>query len=342
MRKLGKLGKIAILGGVAVATVGGILLLVPRGGADGGDNTVFLNFSHGLNGTTDPPAGQIPFPRNSYVTLKAFPDESYIVNGWTVGETSQPATDQLTLKMDKDHNVTVTFTTQDPTPRIPYQLLFSPLPPLEIKQAYKAHFTKISDKLKFLTYPIQSDDYLNALDGWLHKTIEFTVVDRNNAPCPNTSIRVYATMVDSYYGAIHFSIDDSRHTVDNPLLVFTGVDGKAQVGIFYANTDLDMLVNQRCYLRREYFYPPVPPWTEEYCLHVNELWDVCEWGINACIREDSGTAFDFPCPNATVYGPQYEYQTGTYPHTLTAYIPDTTLAISYAVNTRFGIRNLGL
>jgi len=69
----------------------------------------YLYISAGEGGTTDPPPGTYKLNVNEEVTITAIPDSGYTVGKWSVDGVDWGHVDSITITMDTDHIVIVTF-----------------------------------------------------------------------------------------------------------------------------------------------------------------------------------------------------------------------------------------
>jgi hypothetical protein len=96
----------ATVAGIAGLAAAGILLNLPKAGE------YYLVVSAGSGGTTDShyPPGRYLLSQGTNVTLTAVPNSGYTVGVWIVdGVTAATGTSSISLTMDTNHNVQVTF-----------------------------------------------------------------------------------------------------------------------------------------------------------------------------------------------------------------------------------------
>ena len=318
--------KIALVGGVAAVGIGAAVMLT---GGTGGKTT--LNLSHGANGHTEPASGGYEFNPGDYVTLIAIPDSGYQVNVWTVDGNSQGAGNILPLLMSQNHNVTVTFTSiTDGQTRIPASLVCNTTPPgmsVNLKQLYIGAFQQSTNK--WHVKPVI--DYANyaALDTWVSQVLEFQVLDVYGQPCANAPIIIYMGPEDYNDGELYFS--DGTHLT----IVVTGADGKATVSTHYANNDISALSRKRCYYKAHHGIIPDTP-SDGGCMGEGDVWPGCPF---PCISDEIGISYNAQCPNATVYGNQYEHETVPMQHTVRAeYQPNRSIAAYATLICWFGLK----
>jgi len=314
--------KAVLVGGAALVGIG-VVVLASKGGV----TKTVLNLTHGANGHTDPIAGTYEFNSNDYVALTAVPDEGYQVNVWTVDGNSRGATNTLTLSMSQNHNVTVTFTTIDGQTRIPTSIRCTTAPPgitVNLKQLYSGAFRRGINK--WHCKPVTDYANYNEPDEWINQLLEFEALDAYQQPCANVPIVIYTDSQDYNDGELYFS--DDSHLVK----VITGADGKATVSLHYTNNGISELSKKRCYYQHSNLWIVNHP----DCLAEGDNYPGC--GL-LCTGEWTGLEYNAECPNATVYGNQYEHETIPMQHNIRAeYEANRSVATIATLICWFGLK----
>ncbi|XHH09194.1 MAG: LamG-like jellyroll fold domain-containing protein [Candidatus Bathyarchaeia archaeon] len=81
---------------------------------------VYLIIEDSEHGTTNPPKGGYPYPKNTVVSVYATPSPGYVLNGWVVDGITMPNTNPYQITMDTLHGIAPLFIEE--TPEIYYQL----------------------------------------------------------------------------------------------------------------------------------------------------------------------------------------------------------------------------
>lgn len=286
-----------IVGGVTAIGIATYYLLRGVGGALGGKT--LLTISSGANGSTNPIQGAYQFNRTDYVTITATPDNGYNVNGWSVDGNSQGSSGSITLKMDVDHDVVVTFTSDTPVNRIPTTILTSPTGTVPVKQPYTGQYYNNTGDWKWHNKPVTDYTNYDGPDTFRAVQLTFTAVDPYQQPCANVPLLVYTDAVDYNNGEVWLT-DMAPHHQGQPLRVVTGADGIATVNVFYRPLNISEWSKKRLYYASWVF------WQHDcqFCLEEGSK-RCCGFG---CTGEEVGVSYNAECPNATVYGREYEFQ----------------------------------
>lgn len=308
-----------VVGGVTIVGIGAYLLL--RGGGGGIGGKTVLQISSGANGHTDPPSGMYEFNASDYITITAVPDTGYHVDQWIVDGNSQGTNNTITLSMSSDHNVVVTFTTGTPTERIPYSITVSPVGMVNVKQPYTGQFYIQAGIAKWHVKPVADYAQYEGPDGYNPAEITFTVLDVYGQPCANVPLLIATDAVDYNNGEVVV-----------PSKVTTGTDGTATVSLFYRAVNPSDWSKKRLYYKEQVFWV----WANPTCLAEGT---VRGCGLWTCTGEEVGVSYNQECPNATVFGSQYEFQTVPLPHVVRAiYEKNTQLQAQAQLSCWIGIK----
>jgi len=328
---------VALVAGVGLIGVGVGWFLLSRGGIVGGKTKLTISV-YGTGGSTDPSPGTYEYARTESVTVTAVPESGYEVLGWLVDGVSQGAGSSITLSMNVDHDVVVTFKViGPPPPNPPARIVNLTAPPplsVNLKQKYKGYWFWLDSEREWRVDAIRGE--YDAWDfGHTQTIVEFQVQDIYGKGVPNIPVLLYTSDVDVNKGALY--LGEGRYVV-TPLRAISDANGIVRVQITYRHTDINRFSKERCYQARIYWGIT----REVRCLTPGDKSDVCNFLLNGCTWEEQGIAMNAPCPDATIAGPEYEYETVPLNNVLYAEYEDNRLISSFCyLLCTFGIRNMG-
>jgi len=219
--------KIAIAVAVPIV-IGGVIYLISKVQAG---LQRYLYISAGEGGTTDPPPGTYLKNAGENVTITAIPDEGYTVGTWVVDGVEIGHQEAITITMDSDHTVVVTFWEGGQPPAgAPANII--PMGRIQVWQNVAVSPAQLgyTGKISIKHY---KDDWSE--EGYSRVPIQFQVVDAGGIGVPNIDVAVFSEKPpdDSRYKGI-VVIDGVPHTSENPLIVKTDENGVATAHIGYA------------------------------------------------------------------------------------------------------------
>lgn len=337
-----------ILLGISAATGIGVVAYLLYNFAKAQTVQVTLTTEPSLGGKIcvgDDPSGCIAntfsFNNGDLVKLTAVPDSGYYLDEWKLDGVPKGNNNPFYLYMWDSYTITALFTTTPPPPPPvnPVVAIYNQTTPLSptIKQRYKGFWFWLNSEEEFNVIPVI--DYLGTTAIYSQQTITVKAVDAYNAPVPYATLLVYSSpVVDSMEGTIFIGNSRAHGSISYPAIeVITNKDGIASFPITYRHTDLNGFSKERCYNWREYLF-------NEYveCLAIGKRLPVCDVLLNGCISEINGIAFNNVCPNATQYGPEYEYESIQAGQQIIVQWKDNPSVATAIANTcYFGIKNLG-
>jgi len=227
--------KIALLIGAPIAIVGSILLYQKVRTAQ----LRYLLIATGEGGTTDPAPGRYQFYIGENVTITAIPDEGYTVGQWVVdGITVAEGNESLTITMDSDHSVIVTFWkggVAPPSPPVAIQSLGS----IYVKSNIGAWFTG-TPGIDQCCHVSHCDESWNP-NGMVKEPIKFKVVDATGRGVPNVDVALWTEPPPdgSRYAGVML-LDGEVHTSVNPLIKKTD-----ETGVVYADVSYGYGLNDK-------------------------------------------------------------------------------------------------
>jgi hypothetical protein len=192
----------------------------------------YLYISVGEGGTTLPAPGTYMYNVGENVTITAFPDEGYTVGTWTVdGVEVARQVGSITVTMDADHNVIVTFWKGGVPP---------PTAPVGIKSL--GSVTVVSNVGAWITGTPCWDQHINVYyfgNNWesgkfASYPLKFQVFDAGGNGVPNVDVALWTeTPPDSgrYRGTT--LLDGDVHTINKPLVKKTDGNGVVSVDVSY-------------------------------------------------------------------------------------------------------------
>lgn len=190
----------------------------------------YLYISAGEGGTTTPPPGTYQYKVGENVTITAIPYEGYTVGTWTVDGVDWGHVDAITVTMDANHSVIVTFW---PGGRPP------PTVPVGIKSL--GSVTVVSNVGAWITgIPgVQQCAHVAHCDeswrqGLVKVPMKFMVFDAAGNGVPNVDVALWTDPppdTGKYRGIT--LLDGGVHILTDPIIKKTNKDGVVSVDISY-------------------------------------------------------------------------------------------------------------
>lgn len=226
----------------------------------------YLNISADVGGTTDPAPGRYKKRINENVTITAIPAPNYTVGTWIVDGANFGHTDTISVTMDTDHSVIVTFWFHGiPPPTEPVKIVSEG--PATVIQNLGVWDTNHIARI----WPFK-DDW--SWVGWSSITMKFQVQDSAQKGVPNIPVAVWTDPKDISRYAGTTLINGNFHGIGNPLTFTTDSDGVVTVPLAYAY-GLSDAYDQLCkdaWIAATVFCPPDPiPITK----NVYDKYDIC-------------------------------------------------------------------
>jgi hypothetical protein len=192
----------------------------------------YLYISVGEGGTTIPAPGTYMYNVGENVTITAFPDEGYTVGTWVVdGVEVARGVDSITVTMDADHTVIVTFWKGGVPP---------PTAPVGIKSL--GSVTVVSNVAAWLTGTPGIDQCIHVShvgNNWEKDSVsaypmKFLVFDAAGKGVPNVDVALWTDPppdTTRYRGTT--LLDGNIHISSNPLIKKTNENGEVSVNVSY-------------------------------------------------------------------------------------------------------------
>lgn len=216
--------EIALLLGIPII-IGGVMFLASKIQAG---RKKYLYITTGEGGTTDPPPGTYFYSLGENVTITALPYEGYTVGSWTVDGVNWGHGDSITITMDADHTVIVTFWEGGtPPPTTPVGV--KPLPGYEtVTVTQNIGVYNDGGTLRVRHF---KDDW--SREGWSMTPVKFLVYDAANNGVPDVDVALWTSGQDtSKYKGIPM-IDGRGASGENPVVKKTDSNGVVTVGAGY-------------------------------------------------------------------------------------------------------------
>jgi len=212
----------------------------------------YLYISAGDGGTTEPSPGTYMHRYGDNVTIKALPNIGYTVGVWVVdGVEVARNVETITVTMDSNHSVIVTFWEGGvPPPTYPVAIVF-PESPYYVSQKYVPGLDYVWDPLKGCVFGCL---HLNCHPekeggetGYTEYAIKGKAVDAGGQGVPDIDVIVWSNLTpDQNKGTL--LINDTIHLADNPIIVRTDKNGEFTVTVKYV-TDMEWLCLQSCKIK---------------------------------------------------------------------------------------------
>ena len=281
--------KIALATG-GIITVAGVIYLVSKVMAAA---KKYLIVEAGEGGTTEPSPGRYLKNTGETVTIKAIPNAGFTVGIWVVdGVEVARQVDSISVTMDADHNVIVTFWKGGVPP---------PTTPAGIKSL--GSVTAISNVAAWITGTPCVDQHIHvahANNNWQTGKVavyplKFQVFDAYGKGIPDVDVALWTDAppdTGRYRGTT--LLDGTIHTPNNPLIKKTGADGvvSVDVGYLYGLDDRFKTLCNDAVLRFQIVACPLPipswPYVPYDCCGIGPLvavinhWGECETGKSGC------------------------------------------------------------
>lgn len=195
----------------------------------------YLYISAGEGGTTDPPPGSYLKSLGENVTITGLPNEGYTVGTWVVDEVDWGHQDSITVTMDTDHTVIVTFW-KGGEPPASYPVNIIPLGSINVTQNIGVAATQEFHDWVPHNYGHTHHHYCDenwSLDSLVRVPMRFKVVDAAGVGVPEVDVALWTSMYDDseYRGMV--LLNGGSYPVDSPLVVKTDADGIAVVYVSY-------------------------------------------------------------------------------------------------------------
>lgn len=230
--------KIAIAIAVPAITLGSIILIAKAKEK----MQRYLCITAEKGGTTDPPPGRYLYSTSENVTITAIPDSGYTVGTWNVDGVDWGHQDSITVTMDTNHTVIVTFWEggQPPPPTTPYAIIPEKgYDIITLTSNIGVTLHRISDLGDWHT----RYDYCN--EEWspsnpVTAPIIFKVIDVEGNGVPNIDVSLWVEDYpdNSKYSGL-LTINGEEATGTKPLVLKTDSNGRveAKLNYFYGLND---------------------------------------------------------------------------------------------------------
>lgn len=234
-------GALAV-GGIILAGVAGYAgykyLIQGQGGGGGGGGGFLLQLLPGTGGKTNPassPSG-IMEPAGAIVTITAIPNSGYSVGQWILDGVEAGNSPSLTVTMNMDHTVIVTFWEGgQPPPSAPYAIV----PVGGSATAWGFYGAKVFLGLAdtIARTEIHNCDQNWTWDNWAQFQAQFKVVDATGQGVPNVTVNLFPdTFPDNgnNVGLIgYLALNLEMHTGSDPLILTTDANGIVTFSMTY-------------------------------------------------------------------------------------------------------------
>lgn len=237
-------GALAV-GGIVVAGVAayaGYKYLLPLLG--GGRGGFLLQLLPGTGGKTNPassPSG-IMEPAGTVVTITAIPDSGYTIGQWILDGQDAGTSPSLTVTMNMDHTVIVTFWQGgQPPPSAPYAI--QPLGGSATAWGFYGCRLKLGTLGNIIDTQVHNCDQNWTWDNWAQYQAQFKVIDATGKGVPNVLVTLYPDMFPdngNNVGLIgYLALNLWPHTNSDPLQLTTDENGIVTFSMTYVYGILD-------------------------------------------------------------------------------------------------------
>lgn len=192
-----------------------------------------LQIQPGPNGTTNPApsASGISEAPGKIVTITAIPDSGYNIGQWIVDGESVGSTASITVTMNMDHTVLVTFVNPSAPTSVPYAIV--PAASQVVIGYYGCTITLAALNAISNTRIDMTDANWN-IGGIAEFTIVFKVIDQYGNGVPNVPVTLYPNLFPDYSKYQGYLIlNDQMIDQTNPLIMNSDANGNVTVNLSY-------------------------------------------------------------------------------------------------------------
>lgn len=226
-----------VVGGIVLAGVGGYLAynyLVKGGG--GGAGKFLLQILAGDGGSTSPassPSGTFE-PAGSVVTITATPKSGYTIGGWLLDGQEAGTSPSLTVTMNMDHNVIVTFWEGgEPPPSAPYAIV----PVGGSATAWGFYGAKAISPLQDKYVHVLNCDQNWTWGNWAQYPAQFKVIDAAGKGVPGVDVTLFPDLFPDNGNNVglvgYLALNLWPHSSSDPLILTTDANGIVTFSLTY-------------------------------------------------------------------------------------------------------------